>query len=89
MAALRWFPVDAVTVKYMEERQAWLTQKGNTTRITDEALRTTLDDILANGVPPQEIVDLYIPEAARRLGDRKEQRHSVCDAYLPRSADRL
>ena len=39
-------------------------------RNTDEApLREAMDDILRNGIPRDEVVDLYIPEAARRLGD--------------------
>ncbi len=46
-----WFPVDAVTVKYMEERQAWLKKSGNTTRITDEALAGWRND------PPRSDAD--------------------------------
>lgn len=35
---------------------------------SDEELDLVVSDILANGIPASELVDLYIPEAARRLG---------------------
>ncbi len=33
-----WFPVDAITVAHMKERQSWLREHGNTDRITDEKI---------------------------------------------------
>ncbi|MEM9031855.1 MAG: cobalamin-dependent protein [Pseudomonadota bacterium] len=35
----------------------------------EDHLKTAVSDILRNGIPRDEVVDLYIPEAARRLGD--------------------
>ena len=37
--------------------------------LDDARLGQTVETLLASQIPPEEIVDLYIPEAARRLGD--------------------
>lgn len=33
-------------------------------------MRTTIVDIMHSGIPAEEIIDFYIPEAARRLGEQ-------------------
>jgi homoaconitate hydratase len=48
-----WFPVDEVTVKYMEERRAWLAQQGVTDRIKAEDIESWRSN------PPASDVDAW------------------------------
>lgn len=91
-----WFPVDEVTVKYMEERQAWLKKKGNTTRITDEALDSWRNDPPrsdANAVFAAEIsldLDKVTPhisgphsvQVMTSLAEMHNQKKAINKAYL-------
>ncbi len=91
-----WFPVDAVTIQHMKERQGWLKDQGITDRITDEKLASWTSN------PPSSDADAWFAaeinldlsevtphisgphsvQVATSLADFHEKKMAIHKAYL-------